>query len=244
MAAETTNGDRTEHSGPTKEAGTPDSKNEKSEKNDSKNVWAMALDVVVPIAGYFILHAFGINDFWSLTIAGIATGVVAGANTLRRKKLDHIGILIVLEVVLTGVLAIVYQDPRFILVKPSFYTAVAGVYFLITCFRGKPFCLEPIKPMAAAGDDRLTAAYDSAWDRSARFRRELRLITAVWGVIWLLESATRVVLVYNLSISEGVIVSAMPLIVAFVLAVLFARVRINAVRRGVEDSIASAPAPA
>lgn len=35
------------------------------------------LDVVVPIGGYFLLHALGMTDFWALTIAGAGTGVAA-----------------------------------------------------------------------------------------------------------------------------------------------------------------------
>jgi hypothetical protein len=33
------------------------------------------LDLVIPTAGYFLLHWAGLPDVWALTIAGSATGV-------------------------------------------------------------------------------------------------------------------------------------------------------------------------
>jgi hypothetical protein len=42
------------------------------------------LDLVIPTAGYFLLHWAGLPDIWALTIAGSATGVNALVHTIRR----------------------------------------------------------------------------------------------------------------------------------------------------------------
>ena len=45
------------------------------------------LDLVIPTAGYFLLHWAGLPDVWALTIAGSATGVNAIVNSVRRRRL-------------------------------------------------------------------------------------------------------------------------------------------------------------
>jgi hypothetical protein len=43
------------------------------------------LDLVIPTAGYFLLHWAGLSQVWALTIAGSATAVNAAVTTIRRR---------------------------------------------------------------------------------------------------------------------------------------------------------------
>jgi hypothetical protein len=192
------------------------------------------LDILIPVVGYFVLHAIGLSDFWALTIAGAATAVHAAVNTVRRGRLDGIATLVVLEIALSLVLFVVTRDPRIVLLKPSFYTGLAAVYLLYTCVVGRPFTVETAKPFATAGDPDRERAYDAAWEHSPGFRREHRLITAVWAALWLVESVARVVVVLNTSIGSGVLAGQLPGIVAIVAGIVFTRMRVPAIRRSIE----------
>ena len=64
------------------------------------------LDLVIPTAGYFLLHWAGLSDVWALTIAGSATGVNALVHTIRRGRLDVLGLLVVAEVAVSVVLVV------------------------------------------------------------------------------------------------------------------------------------------
>lgn len=197
----------------------------------------LLLDLVIPVAGYYLLHALGADDFWALTIAGGATAVNALVNTIRKGRLDAIGTLVVLEIALSVALFAVTSDPRVVLLKPSFYTALAGVYLLYTCLVGRPFLLDAGKPFATRGDVGRERAYETAWAESAGFRREQRLLTAAWGVLWLVESVVRAVVVVNTSVEAGVLASQVPGVAAIVIGIVITRLRVPALRRHVDPFV-------
>lgn len=203
----------------------------------------MLIEIIIPIVGYFLLHTAGFNDFWALMIPGIVTAVVALTNTVRRGWLDTIGTLVVAEIALSVALFFLTRDPHIVLLKPSFYTGLAGLYLLYTCQVGRPFIFQVSKPFATRGDPARERAYERAWTHSAGFRREQRLITAVWGLLWLAESAVRVVLVLHLSISQAVFIGQLPAIVAIVTGIVFTRLRVPALRQYVAQHSQS-PSPA
>ncbi|HEY3479216.1 MAG TPA: VC0807 family protein [Streptomyces sp.] len=197
------------------------------------------LDLALPIGGYFLLHGvFGLSAFWSLTLAGAATGVHALAGTIRRRRVDALGMLIFLEMGLSALLLFVTDDPRIVLVKPAFYLAVAAVYALVTCFAGRPLVLATGTPYAPRGDAGLAAAYERAWVESDRFRRTVRVVTAGWAGAFALDAVLRVVVVYSLPperVDESVWLSQVPLLVVFVLAVAFTRLRMRPLRPVIES---------
>lgn len=96
------------------------------------------LDIIVPSVGYFALHALGVDDFWALTLAGLITAAWAVASTIRRRRLDAIALLVAVELALAAVLLFTTRDPRIVLLKPSFFTAIAGLYLLGPVSSGGP----------------------------------------------------------------------------------------------------------
>lgn len=195
----------------------------------------LLLDILIPIAGYFVLHAAGVGDFWALTVPGIATAIFVLGNTLRRGRLDATGTLVVAEIALSVALLLTTRDPRIALIKPAFYTGLGGLYVLYTCFAGRPFVFEASKPFATAGEPERERAFERAWRHSAGFRREQRLITAVWGLLWLAESVIRVVLVLHSTVSHAVLVGQLPAVVAVLVGIVFTRLRIPQARRYVAE---------
>lgn len=194
----------------------------------------LAVDIIGPIGGYFVLHALGFSDFWAIGLGGSLGVIFVVVNTARRRKLDAIGLLVLLELALTGVLAAVNQDARLLLVKPALYTVVLGLFFIGGAFIGRPFSIPAIRGGVVSGNERLAAVYDRAWDESPRFRREHRGIALVWGIVWLLESVARVIAVYSFSVGESVWISQVPFVIALVIGVAYARLRWGPIRASLE----------
>jgi hypothetical protein len=161
------------------------------------------LDLVIPTAGYFLLHWAGLPDIWALTIAGSATGVNALVNTIRRGRLDALGLLVVAEVGVSVVLLAVTADPRLILVRPAVYLAVAGVVNLVSCFAGRPLSYTASTPMATKGDPERAVAYELAWHHSPELRRIHRQLTTGIGVALVAYAAIRVLIVYSFPTGSG-----------------------------------------
>ncbi|HEY9476015.1 MAG TPA: VC0807 family protein [Mycobacteriales bacterium] len=193
-------------------------------------------DIVIPTAVYLLLHRLGVGDVWALTAAGAATGVHTAIATVRRRRLDGIGLLVVCELALAVLLLSVTQDPRLVLARPAFYTALSGTYLLASCL-GQPIVYHAARPMAVKGDPRRAVAYERTWDRSAEFRRRERLITAGIGAALLVESVLRVVVVYSLpprQVEESVLLSQVPGLVLLVVVIVLIRSQVPALRRLVD----------
>lgn len=189
----------------------------------------------MPTVGYYALRSFGVNDFWALAIAGLATSVLAIANTVKRRSLDAVGLLVIVEVALSLSLLFVTRNPRILLLRASAYTSAAGVYLLFTIFIGRPFMFESSKPMVQArGGSARLAAYERCWDRSPEFRGFERNGTLAWGIALLADAALRTVVVLNISVKQAVWLAHGPGIVTLGAALLYTRHLIPSIRRIVD----------
>ncbi|UNO40797.1 VC0807 family protein [Streptomyces sp. MST-110588] len=195
------------------------------------------LDIVVPAVLYLGLKRLGVSDFWALTVAGVSTGVTTLINTIRRRRMDFVGILVVLEIALTVALLFVTDDPRVVAVKPSFYTAFTGVFLWVTCFVGRPVVYQAAAPMATKGDPAREIAYDRAWVESREFRSRERVMTAAFGAMLIAEAALRVFVVYRYSVQDlekSFLLSQLPGIVLLVAVLGFFRMNVPALTRIVD----------
>ncbi|WP_030439151.1 VC0807 family protein [Actinoplanes subtropicus] len=212
----------------------------------------MALDVVIPVVAYFALRALGANQFWALTLAGVGTGLSALVNTVRRRKLDGIGMLVLLEVALSAALLFTTNDPRVVAIKPAFYTALAGCYFLFTCVVGKPVVYLAAAPIATGGDPLRADAYRRAWDESPTFRSRERLMTAAFAAALLAESVLRVWIVYHWSpakLDESFVISQLPAFLLLGAVLAFVRLQVPTITNIVDNiqqriSVQNSPIPA
>ena len=154
-------------------------------------------DVAAPLAAYNLLRSAGMTAVTALLLSGVfpALGVTLGA--IRHRRLDVVGALVLAGILVGTVLGLVSHSAKLLLVEGSVPTAVFGVACLGSLRARRPliysFALEFTGPDTAKGRE-----MTSLWQYEG-YRRVLRVITAVWGIGFLLEAALRVVIVYNTS---------------------------------------------
>jgi hypothetical protein len=192
------------------------------------------LDLIVPTIGYFVLHWFGLSDVWALTVAGSASGVAALVNTVRRRHVDVLGVLVAVELAVSVALAVITADARLVLVRPAFYLAVAAAVGLASVTFGRPLTYTAATPLATKGDPQRTAAYERAWHRSARLRQIHRRLTAAVSLGMLAYAVLRVVVVYSFSVGSAVLLQEVPGIVLIVGALALLRSQVPELRRIVD----------
>jgi hypothetical protein len=180
-----------------------------------------AADVVVPMALYYVLHRFGISDAFALGASAASALIVTIVNTIRRKKLDAIGILVIIEIVLSIALFLWLKDRRLILAKPSFYSGVAAIYLIVMAFRPKPMNYDAIRNVGSDGDPRRAAAFDAAFEESPKFRAALRTAEVGWGLSFLADSILRVVIIFTTTPDRAVWLSNIPHIAAIAILIAF-----------------------
>lgn len=162
-----------------------------------RSILPTLIDIFVPLIAFFSLGALGVSNFWALTVGGSLSVLHLVVTAARDHRLNYISMLILLMFAVGIGVTFLTHDPRILLIKPSFFFISVGGYLLASCFVGKPMMYEFIKPVAAGGDEHQLARYELTWERVPKFRKMMRVMTAVWGVTWIVESVVRVVIVYS-----------------------------------------------
>ncbi len=177
-------------------------------------------DVAGPFVAYFLVKILGAPAVWAMTIAGVVAGLSAGINTLRRGKLDAVGALVLAEITVSLLLMIFVRDQRLMLIRPSFYTAMAAVFLVSSAFVGHPLTFTGSRQMAAAGGPARLAAFERTWEKSAEFRQTHRRLSFCFGVALALDSILRIVIVYRAPLERSAWLSNVPHVTAIVLMVI------------------------
>jgi intracellular septation protein A len=155
------------------------------------------VDVAAPLAAYSLLRSAGVPAVAALLLSGVfpALGVIIGA--VRHRRLDVVGVVVLAGIVVGTVVGLVSHNARLLLVEGSVPTAVFGLACLGSLWTRHPlmfsFAREFTGPDTAKGRE-----MTRLWQYEG-YRHVFRVITAVWGVGFLLEAALRVVIVYNTS---------------------------------------------
>ena len=202
------------------------------------------VDIVGPFVAYAIVHWLGAPAFWALTVGGLVAGTSTAINTVRRRGLDTVGTLVVIEIAVSIALTLLVHDERLILIRPSFYTLVAAVYLLYTAAIGKPLTFEAARPIATKGDPARNASYDRAWAASPEFRRTHTMVTTGFGVALIADSVLRVVIVYTTPVDRSMWLSNVPHTVAMILFVIVSAMAGRRFKRLAESALQEPTRPA
>lgn len=165
----------------------------------------LIFDIALPLAAYNLLRAAGLSAVTALLLSGIfpALAVIAGA--IRHRRLDVVGALVLAGILVGTILGLVSHSARLLLVEGSVPTGIFGLACLVSLGTGRPlmfsFAREFAGPDTASGHE-----MTRLW-QYAGYRRVFRIITAVWGVGFLLEAALRVVIVYSTSTGNALLIS-------------------------------------
>jgi intracellular septation protein A len=163
-------------------------------------------DIAAPLVAYKWLRSAGLTAVNALLLSGVfpAIGVAIGA--IRHRRVDVVGALVLAGILVGTVLGLVSHSARLLLVEGSVPTAVFGAACLGSLWWAQrpliySFFLELIGPDTARGRNMILF-----WEHPG-FRRDVRVVTAVWGSAFLIEAALRVFIVYNTSTGTALAIS-------------------------------------
>jgi intracellular septation protein A len=157
-------------------------------------------DVVVPIALYYVCRGLGASELGALLISSVAPVVSFVVQAAVTRRVDGLAIFIGAVLLLSVAVAVTSADPRTLLARDGWITALAGLFFLVSLRARRPFVFSIARPFAEGrlgppGED-----WDSVWARFPLFRRVWRVLTVVWGVGLLVDAAIRIVVAYTLPV--------------------------------------------
>jgi hypothetical protein len=133
----------------------------------------------------------------ALVLSGVFPALGVAVGIVRHRRLDVVGALVLAGIAAGTVLGMVSHSARLVLLEGSVPTAMFGVACLGSLWTGRPLMFG--FALAFVGPDTVRGREMTGLWRYAGFRHVFRVITAVWGVGFLLEAAVRVVIVENTS---------------------------------------------
>lgn len=174
---------------------------------------SLLLNVAAPFVSYEIMTRHGGSELTALAVGSIFPVLGIGIAAIRRRRLDWIGLISLAAMVVGLVGALVFVNPRFLLLKDSITTATVGLAFLASLAAPRPLIFVLARQMNSS-DPSARAALDRRWSSSPQARRRIRRFTAAWGLALIGEAALRAALSYLVAPATLVLVS--PLLAAAV----------------------------
>jgi len=163
------------------------------------------IDVAAPLIAYSLLRSAGMSTVTALVLSGVFPALGVALDVVRHRRLDVVGALVLAGILVGTALGLITHSARLVLMEGSVPTAIFGLACVGSLWTRRPlmygFSVEFIGPDTAKGREMI-----SLWQYEG-FRHIFRIITAVWGVGFLLEAALRVVIVYNTSTGTALSIS-------------------------------------
>lgn len=149
----------------------------------------VAIDMAMPWAALQLLtRVWGMSSVSALALAAIFPAASMLAGWRRQRRIDFIGLVVLVTLIGAVALALATQDIRFAVLKPAVAAALFGGACLVSLGRKTPLMFF-LARQVTAGDD---AAKHSAWtarlDSSPGFRQAMRVLTLVWGLALLTKA--------------------------------------------------------
>ena len=162
-------------------------------------------DLAAPIAIFYGARAAGASTGLALVLGGAVCLPRQLAEVARKRRLDGLGVAVLVSFALGGVLSLVSGDARVLVVKDAIWPVAAGLVVGASCLRGKPVTFFIFRPMLTQGRAANRPFWDGVWAAAAGapFRRCLRVLAVVWTVVLLAAGAVELTLAFTLPLSTA-----------------------------------------
>lgn len=183
-------------------------------------VLTILLSIIAPIVVYSVATDHGVADVPALLLSGVPPLIELGIVFAIRRRVEEIGVIALLFVVVSLVVALATGDARALLLRESLVIGLFGVVLLASVPTSCPLGFLFGRRFATGGDPARVAWWNGLW-RHPRFRTVQRRITAMWGTVFVAESMVRGVLAYQLPVSTMVVVNSVapPAVVAVLVTI-------------------------
>jgi hypothetical protein len=179
----------------------------------------MVVSGALPWVAVLVLQHYSVPIVKALAISTIFPVVDGIFSFVRYRRIDALGIVNLTFIVGSIGISLWTGDVHVALLKGAVLTAGFSCLCLGSLLAPRPLMFFLGRQFSTKNDPVLIAQWNDRW-QFPRFRRIMRLITAVWGFGYLLEVGVRVVAAYTLP--PVVVIATAPVITYGVLGLLMA----------------------
>lgn len=158
-------------------------------------------ELALPLGSYYGLRAVGAGQWLSMVAGGVLLLPWIAYGIVRQRRVEAMAVFTLSLVVIGTLLSLVTGSPRVVMVRDSWLTAAIGCWVLGTLLTRRPFIMTASRGIVIAkvGEAGLVE-WEARWDAEPVFRHHMRLITTVWGAVFLLDAVLRVALAYTIPV--------------------------------------------
>ena len=182
----------------------------------------LLFDVAMPIVAFNVLMHYGVSTLWALVAGGLFPAINNVRIWIKSRRLEPLGIIVMSFLVVGTAASLISGSVFFALIKESFLTATFGFICLGSLMAERPLMFY-INRQFVAGDDPVRLEWWNGLWEFPHFRAALRFVTAVWGIVYLIEAIARVG--FALVMSPAQVVALSPVMAFGVTIVLIAWTR-------------------
>lgn len=170
-------------------------------------------DVGGPLAVYYGLQAAGASTVVALVVSGLPPAIGIGLSARRHKRLDAIGVVVLLGILTGAVLGLASGSAKLVLIDGTVPTVVLGLVCFGSLLTSRPLMFR-VSLQFMGADSAQGRELASAWQYRA-VRHAFSVITVVWGAVFLAETAAQIAIIVLASASTAKTTSnLMPVAVA------------------------------
>lgn len=167
----------------------------------------IALNAMVPLVLYRLSKRFiSPSEFTALAIATTFPLGKSAFDFARHRKLDPISVIVLLAIAANGIAILFGGSPRLLLVRESLFTGAFGVACLGSLVLPRPLMFYIGEHFLAGGDPLKRRRYQASW-KLPEVRFTARLITSVWGAVFVGEFVIHLVLIFRLPAAWVLVIS-------------------------------------
>lgn len=179
---------------------------------------SLIINGAIPFFLYWVLTTYtSIPQFGALVVSGVPSLLMSIGGIIRQRRIDFLAGLVLIAIAVALIITLLGGDPKIYLIRESFFTITFGLAFLISLMLPRPIMFYVSRHFASGNDPANIARFQLLW-QDPRFRRSMRVMSAVWGIGLLLEAALRITLVIVLSVEQFLAVS--PFVIYGIIALL------------------------
>lgn len=177
-------------------------------------------DIGLSVIAYFVAELLGASNYVALLAGTVVAGLRMCWVALRQRRLDPFALFLL--VMFGGSLAVsfVTGDARFILVKDSTQSLIAGLVLVGSCVVRRPLAYYAARRFAGSGGREQRDEFDATSGTDIMRARWFR-VSLVWGVGLLGDAVLRTAAIYLLPIGLAANVSQILMITVDGLLVLW-----------------------
>ncbi len=197
------------HTAPLAEVTTQQTSVDTQNVNRSKMLYSMLPNLLINAGVPFVVNMLAqphMSTINALLLASSVPTVFTLVGIIWKKRIDVIGVLIVVGLLLTAASALLFKSPQLLLLRGAAVSGLFGIAMLVSLFFTKPVLFYVVRSVMAHDGPQRVANFTADWS-FPQVRSFYRLLTAVWGCVNLVTLVLLTVLVFTLPISLMLILS-------------------------------------